>query len=227
MRVPKVCSESNRIPAGSKSGRQTMKHASGPSHGRFYPGDVTIVRNRKTTENHCPITPMTTTTCETTTQRVGNLAGKYLTFRLSGESYGLSVLKIREIIRLPDITAVAQMPDYVRGVINLRGKIIPVVDMRVKFGMGAAAATERTCIIVVRVQTANQAIQMGLVVDDVEEVINIAGNDIEETPDFGAKVDTDYILGMAKIKGRVKTLLDIDRVVSAEAAEQLHAAASN
>lgn len=142
------------------------------------------------------------------------LAGKYLTFVLGRESYGIAVLHIREIIRVTDITAVPQMPDYVKGVINLRGKIIPVVDLRVKFGLGDAATTERTCIVVVQVNAEGGGKRaMGLVVDDVEEVVNIAAGDIEETPDFGTQLDTDYILGMAKIKGSVKTLLDIDRVV--------------
>jgi purine-binding chemotaxis protein CheW len=165
---------------------------------------------------------MTTAPCETTTSRVGNLAGKYLTFLLNRESYGISVLKIREIIRLPDITAVAQMPDYVRGVINLRGKIIPVVDLRLKFGLGAANTTERTCIVVVQVRTSsNNAMLMGLIVDGVEEVTNIAAADIEDTPDFGTSVDTEYILGMAKIKGRVLSLLSIERVVGDKVLQSL------
>jgi purine-binding chemotaxis protein CheW len=146
------------------------------------------------------------------------LAGKYLTFVLGHESYGVEVLKIREIIRLTDITAVPQMPAYVKGVINLRGKIIPVVDLRVKFGLTEAGTTERTCIIVVQVSgTSGAKIQMGLIVDAVEEVRNISQADIEETPDFGAKLDTEYMLGMAKAKDVVITLLDIERVVSPEA----------
>ena len=141
-------------------------------------------------------------------------AGKYLTFVLGDESYGISVLKVREIIRLTAITAVPQMPGYIRGVINLRGKIIPVVDLRAKFGLPQAQHAERTCIVVVQVTPASgPQIQMGLVVDDVEEVINIATADIEETPDFGVQLDTQYLLGMAKIKGVVKSLLDIDRVL--------------
>jgi purine-binding chemotaxis protein CheW len=145
-------------------------------------------------------------------------AGKYLTFILGNESFGIAVLKIREIIRLVNITAVPQMPEYVKGVINLRGKIIPVVDLRLKFGLSKAETTERTCIIVVQVDLhSGVKSQMGLVVDGVEEVTNIAAADIEETPDFGTKLDTDSILGMAKIKGVVKTLLDIDKVVSTEA----------
>jgi purine-binding chemotaxis protein CheW len=146
------------------------------------------------------------------------VAGKYLTFCLGSESYGVEVLKIREIIRLVNITAVPQMPGYVKGVINLRGKIIPVVDLRLKFGLATAETTERTCIIVVQVDLSSGVkTQMGLVVDGVEEVVNIAAADIEETPDFGTKLDTEYIVGMAKIKGVVKTLLDIDKVVSCEA----------
>ncbi len=143
-----------------------------------------------------------------------NRAGKYLAFLLNGESYGISVLKIREIIRLPGITALAQMPDYVRGVINLRGKIIPVVDLRLKLGLGAGDTTERTCIVVVQVRSVSHVlISMGLVVDGVEEVANIASADIEDTPDFGMSLSTEYILGMAKIKGRVLALLNIERIV--------------
>jgi purine-binding chemotaxis protein CheW len=150
------------------------------------------------------------------------VAGKYLTFCLGNESYGLQVLKIREIIRSVNITAVAQMPEYVKGVINLRGKIIPVIDLRLKFGLAKAETTERTCIIVVQVDLSSSTrTQMGLVVDGVEEVVNIAAADIEETPDFGTELDTDYIVGMAKIKGVVKTLLDIDKVVGSEAAHCL------
>jgi purine-binding chemotaxis protein CheW len=143
------------------------------------------------------------------------LAGKYLTFTLHQESYGIDVLKIREIIRLTDITAVPQMPAYVKGVINLRGKIIPVLDLRLRFGFPDAPSTEQTCIVVVQVRLPDgKATQMGLVVDGVEEVVNIAAADIEETPDFGAEVATDYLVGMAKIKGAVKSLLDIDKVLS-------------
>jgi purine-binding chemotaxis protein CheW len=150
------------------------------------------------------------------------LAGKYLTFILHDESYGIDVLKVREIIRLTTITAVPQMPDYVRGVINLRGKIIPVMDLRLRFGFAEAANTEQTCIIVVQVKLSDgKTTQMGLVVDGVEEVLNIAAADIEETPDFGGQIATHYIVGMAKVKGAVKTLLDIDGVVSAEALKKL------
>jgi purine-binding chemotaxis protein CheW len=149
-------------------------------------------------------------------------AGKYLTFTIEDESYGIDVLQVREIIRLTDITAVPQMPAYVRGVINLRGKIIPVIDLRVRFGFNNVKNTELTCIIVVQVKLPGGKLsQMGLIVDGVEEVMNMAGADIEETPDFGAKIDTDYILGMAKVKGAVKTLLNIDRVLTADNVKEL------
>jgi purine-binding chemotaxis protein CheW len=160
---------------------------------------------------------MSTATAKPSESGQRTRAGKYLTFVLGQESYGLDVLKIREIIRLVDITAVPQMPDYVRGVINLRGKIVPVVDLRIKFALQHTEATERTCIVVVQVKLPSGVISlMGLIVDAVEEVLNIAEGDIEETPDFGTTIDTDYILGMAKVKGVVKTVLDIDKVVSAD-----------
>lgn len=160
---------------------------------------------------------MTTEIQETTATGTQKLAGKYLTFALGHESYGIDVLQVREIIRLTDITTVPQMPDYVRGVINLRGKIIPVIDLRVRFGFPDVKNTDQTCIIVVQVKLPEgKATQMGLIVDGVEEVINISAGDLEETPDFGAKVDTEYLLAMAKVKGAVKTLLNIDRVLTAD-----------
>ena len=153
---------------------------------------------------------------------LATLAGKYLTFILGGESYAIPGIKVREIIRLTSITTVPQMPDYIRGVINLRGKIIPVMDLRLRFGFAAATNTEQNCIVVVQVKNpAGQATAMGLVVDAVEEVAQLAASDIEETPDFGAQVDTGYILGMAKIKGVVKALLDIDRVIGGETAARM------
>ena len=149
-------------------------------------------------------------------------AGKYLTFMLGHESYGISVLKVREIIRLMDITSVPQMPPYVKGVINLRGKVVPVIDLRIKFALASAESTERTCIVVVQVKTqAAASAFMGFIVDGVEEVVSFGANEIEPTPDFGSKLDTNYILGMAKIRGKVKTLLDIDCVLTSEAIEQL------
>ena len=149
------------------------------------------------------------------------LAGKYLTVVLDNEAYGIGVLKVREIIRLQKITPVPQMPSFVKGVINLRGRVIPVVDLRVKFGL-KAEFTERTCIVVVQVKlAAEQTVQMGLIVDSVEEVVNLNTSEIEPTPEFGARVDTSYLLGMAKVKGQVKTLLDLDRVVAPETIQAL------
>jgi purine-binding chemotaxis protein CheW len=142
------------------------------------------------------------------------IAGKYLTFNLESESYGIDVLKVREIIRLAAITAVPQMPAHIRGVINLRGKIIPVMDLRVRFGIAPAESTSQTCIVVVQVKLpSNKAAQMGLIVDGVEEVINLSETDIEETPNFGGSVATECLIGIAKVKGIVKSLLNIDEVV--------------
>ena len=158
---------------------------------------------------------MSTQTLEPTTTVTGqNLGGKYLTFALGDESYAVDVRKVREIIRLTNITTVPQMPAFIRGVINLRGKIIPVIDLRARFGLSEAATTDKTCIVVVQIQTgANLRRETGLIVDNVEEVLNLNANEIEETPDFGAQVDTEYLLGMAKVKGVVKMLLDLDRVL--------------
>lgn len=142
--------------------------------------------------------------------------GKYLTFSLAGEEYGIGILKVKEIIGMMNITPVPQTPAFVKGVINLRGKVIPVVDLRLRFALEAAAYTERTCIIVVEVAGANGSIMMGIVVDAVSEVLNIRGADIENTPAFGVRLDTDFILGMAKAAGGIKILLDIDKVLSSE-----------
>jgi len=155
-----------------------------------------------------------------------SLAGKYLTVVLENEAYGIGVLKVREIIRMQKITPVPQMPAYVKGVINLRGRVIPVVDLRVKFGVKAEFA-ERTCIVVVQVKLpSDQSVQMGLIVDSVEEVVTLQAGEIEPTPEFGARIDTSYLLGMAKVKGAVKTLLDIDRVVAPETVQAIAQAAS-
>ncbi|MFB3826869.1 MAG: chemotaxis protein CheW [Bryobacteraceae bacterium] len=143
-------------------------------------------------------------------------AGKYLVFHLGREEFGIQVLKVREIMGVQDITAVPQTPPYVKGVINLRGKVIPVVDLRLKFGLPEMEYTQRTCIIVVQVEGQAGALHMGIVVDGVAEVLNLAEGDIEDTPDFGHGVTTTYLLGMAKVKGKVKILLEIDQVLSAE-----------
>jgi purine-binding chemotaxis protein CheW len=145
-------------------------------------------------------------------------AGKYLTFALCGEEYGLPVLKVREIIKVMDITQVPQVPAHVRGVVNLRGKVIPVVDLRLKFGFPSQAYTERTCIIVVDVDLLTGRVMMGIVVDSVSEVLNLTSAEIDATPEFGDRVSTEYLLGLAKIKGTVKILLDLDRVLGADGA---------
>jgi len=142
--------------------------------------------------------------------------GKYLTFSLAGEEYGIGILKVKEIIGMMSITMVPQTPVYLKGVINLRGKVIPVVDLRIKFGMDPIEYNERTCIIVVEISGEARTIHMGIVVDSVSEVLNIKAADIEETPNFGTQLNTEYILGMAKSSGGIKILLDINRVLSAE-----------
>ncbi len=141
-------------------------------------------------------------------------SSKFLTFQLGDEIYGLDILKVKEIIGIMDITPVPQSPGYVKGVLNLRGKIIPVVDLRLKFGFDEREYTERTCIIVVELEMAEGKMLVGIIVDAVSEVTNISETDIEPTPEFGASFSTDYIRGMAKIKGKVVILLDISLVLS-------------
>ena len=161
---------------------------------------------------------------ETLDQAVNVIAdreGKYLTFTLDNEDHGICILKIKEIIGMMPVTPVPQTPEFVKGVINLRGKVIPVVDLRLRFSMEEIDYTERTCIIVVEIAGQDGTVQIGIVVDSVSEVLNIKGEDIEDTPAFGTKLNTDFILGMAKMGGGVKILLDIDRVLSAEEVEAL------
>ena len=143
-------------------------------------------------------------------------AGKYLTFALANEEYGLEILKVREIFGYMDITAVPQTPAYVKGVINLRGQVIPVIDLRAKFGMETTDVTEETCIIVVEITQGDQKYSTGIVVDHVQEVLDIAGEDIEESPQFDSSVNTEFILGMGKIGDTVKILLDIDKVLNSD-----------
>lgn len=151
-----------------------------------------------------------------TNDGIQELEGKYLTFRLSKEEYGLEILKVREIIGMMDITSVPQTPVFVKGVINLRGKVIPVLDLRLKFGMESKEYDERTCIIVVEVRGAVSSLQMGVVVDSVSEVTNIKSNQIEQAPSFGGRLDTNFILAMAKTEDGVKILLDIDKILNAD-----------
>ena len=145
-----------------------------------------------------------------------NREGKYLTLFLAGEEYGIGIRKVKEIIGMMAITPVPQTPDFIKGVINLRGKVIPVIDMRLKFRMQDAGYSERTCIIVVEVAASEKKIAMGIIVDAVSEVLNIKAGEIAETPDFGTRLDMEFILGMAKSGNSVKILLDIDRVLGIE-----------
>ena len=148
--------------------------------------------------------------------KIRSLEGKYLTFALDTEEYGLEILKVREIIGHMQITSVPSAPQYVKGVINLRGQVIPVVDMRLKFGMPEIDVTDQTCIIVVEISMQSKKTLTGIVVDNVSEVLDITEDQIEEAPQFGAAVDTGYILGLGKIGNRVKILLDIDKILGSE-----------
>ena len=156
--------------------------------------------------------PQANVTSEATGQGVLDREGKYLTFALANEEFGLEILKVREIIGYVEVTAVPQTPHYVKGVINLRGQVIPVIDLRAKFGMETTDVTDQTCIIVVEIKTERQTFSTGIVVDHVQEVLDITGGDIEDAPQFGA-VATDFILGMAKVGDCVKILLNIDAVL--------------
>ena len=142
--------------------------------------------------------------------------GKYLTFTLAPEQYGLEILKVREIIGYMEITAVPQTPHHVKGVINLRGQVIPVIDLRAKFGMETKEITEESCIIVVEIHQGKRQFNTGIVVDKVEEVLDIDAQDIEEAPQFDSSVNTDFILGMGKIGDSVKILLDIDKILAGD-----------
>lgn len=143
-------------------------------------------------------------------------AGKYLTFRLGEEEYGLEILKVQEIIGLMAVTKVPRTPDFVRGVINLRGKVIPVVDIRTKFGLEAVEQTEKTCIIVVQVTQGETEMTMSIMVDEVSEVLDVEASQLEPTPEFGSTIDTGFILAMGKVAERVVMLLDVNKVLSSD-----------
>lgn len=143
---------------------------------------------------------------------ISSYEGKFLTFALSNEEYGVEILKVREILGIMEITAVPQTPDYMKGVINLRGKVIPIIDLRLKFSMPEVEHTKETCIIVAEVGTA----QVGVIVDSVSEVTDIKGEDIEEAPNFGQELDTNFIMGLGKTKKKIIILLDIEKVLTTE-----------
>jgi purine-binding chemotaxis protein CheW len=153
-------------------------------------------------------------------------AEKYLSFRLGKEEFAIQVLSVREIMGMQEITSVPQTPPYVRGVINLRGKVIPVIDLRLKFGLPEIEYSQRTCIIVVQIEGEAGRMLMGAIVDGVSEVLSLLASDIEDTPDFGDGTSAPYILGMAKIKNKVKILLDINMVLTSQEVQKLETALS-
>jgi purine-binding chemotaxis protein CheW len=162
-----------------------------------------------------------------TTEQVStlqDLAGKYLTFKIQDETYGLRILKVQEIIGMQNVTRVPRTPRSIRGVINLRGKVIPVVDLRVKFDLDTKDDSEKTCIIVVKIEFGGRVTTMGIIVDEVTEVSDISVDKIESTPSFGAAVDTECILAMAKLGKAVVTLLDIDKILSTSEVVAAHQA---
>jgi purine-binding chemotaxis protein CheW len=145
------------------------------------------------------------------------LAGKYLTFVLAGEDYAFPVGHVREITRITDITVVPRMPAHVSGVINLRGKVVPVMDLRVRFDLTATPPTDETCIVVTETSVGDSRVMFGAIVDRVSEVLNISADEIEDRPDFGERLNTQYMLGLAKVKGHIKILLDLDQMLADDA----------
>jgi purine-binding chemotaxis protein CheW len=164
---------------------------------------------------------------EQVNKEISKKGGKYLTFGLANAEYGLEILKVRQIIGYLEITPVPQTPEYAKGVINLRGQIIPVIDLRVRFGMEAIDVTAETCVIVVKAARNGQKFEAGIIVDRVQEVLDIAGKDIEPTPEFDSMVNTDFVFGMGKVGDSVKILLDIDRVLAGDDMEGLAGVSSN
>jgi len=139
------------------------------------------------------------------------LAGKYLIFGLRGEEYGLEILKVREIIEMQALTTVPRTPEHVRGVLNLRGRVIPAIDMHLRFGLEISETDTQSVIVIVQVDD----VEVGLIVDSVSEVLDVPGVNIEETPSLGRQVDTGFILGLAKTSGRVTMLLNVDKILTA------------
>lgn len=147
---------------------------------------------------------------------------QYLTFMLAGETFALGILAVKEIIEYHSLTVVPMMPDCVRGVINLRGAVVPVMDLLARFGRASSEVTKRTCIVIVEVQNAEHESQViGVVVDAVNEVLDIDAADIEPAPAFGARIRTDFIHGMGKVKGKFVILLNADHVLSLDEIAQL------
>jgi len=157
---------------------------------------------------------------------LAHLAGKYLTFNLDNEEYGLEIIKVQEIIGLMPITKVPRVPEYMRGVINLRGRIIPTIDLRTKFSLERVDDTDRTCIIVVEIEGSKGKINVGIIVDQVAEVLDIAANEIDFAPEFGTSLNTEFILAVGIVKGEVKILLDIDKVLTTEEVQAVSSVAA-
>jgi len=149
-------------------------------------------------------------------QAAAALPGQYLTFMLDGEPYALGILAIKEIIEHGQTTRVPMMPQFIRGVINLRGAVVPVIDLGVRFGAGPTAITRRTCIVIVEVENEDGAQDVGILVDAVNEVMEIAAADIEPAPAFGARIRTDFIAGMGKLDDKFVVILDPVRLLSVD-----------
>lgn len=156
------------------------------------------------------------------TQSLQAIAGKHLTFQLDEEIHGIGILKVQEIIGMMTVTRVPRTPEFVRGVINLRGKVIPVIDLRLKFGLESKEDTERTCIIVLQVEREGVQVVMGVLVDEVSEVLEVAAEAIEPPPSFGTNLDADFLLGMGKIGDKVVMLLDVDKILSSSETTLAH-----
>jgi len=148
--------------------------------------------------------------------RSAEKSGKYLAFFLGAEEFGIEVMRVREIIGIQEVTAVPHTPEYVRGVINLRGKVIPVLDLRSKLGLPQMEETQCSCIMVVQLESSTGSMLTGVVVDGVSEVLTISAGDIEPAPDFGQDVRVHHVLGIAKVRGKVKILLDINQILSTD-----------
>jgi purine-binding chemotaxis protein CheW len=146
----------------------------------------------------------------------GHEQQQYLTFTLGEEMFAIGILAIREIIEYGNLTEVPMTPPFIRGVINLRGAVVPVIDLAVRFGRTAKETTKRTCIVIIETASGERHHQMGLVVDAVSEVLEIPAADIEPPPEFGARIRTDFIHGMGKVNGQFVVMLDVARILSLE-----------
>lgn len=148
-------------------------------------------------------------------QEAGDQAPQqYLTFTLGGEAFAIDILHIREIIEFGRLTTVPMMPAFIRGVINLRGAVVPVIDLAVRFGRAASATTRRTCIVIVEIESEDGRQETGIIVDAVSEVLEIPSKEIEPPPEFGARLRSDFIKGMGKVDGNFVVMLDVNRVLS-------------